>query len=65
MEINEITLYTDSKVVLSYILNKTWRLYVYVTNRVQTLSEISSPKQWKYADESKNPTDLSTHCLNA
>ena len=65
MEINEITFYTASKVVLSYIQNETWRLYVYVANCVQTLWEISSPKQWKYADKSKNPTDLSTHCLNA
>ena len=65
MEINEITFYTDSKVVLGYIQNESRRFYVYVTNRVQTIRKISSPKQWKYVDTSENPADLSTRCLNA
>jgi len=65
MEINEITFYTDSKVVLGYIQNESRRFYVYVANRVQTTRKISSPKQWKYVDTSENPADLSTRCLNA
>ena len=55
MEINEITFYTDSKVVLGYIQNESRRFYVYVANRVQTIRKISSPKQWKYIDTSENP----------
>ena len=65
MEINQITFYTDSKVVLGYIQNESRRFYVYVANRVQTIRKISSPKQWKYIDTSENPADLSTRCLNA
>ena len=65
MEMNEITFYTDSKVVLGYIQNESRRFYVYVANRVQTIRKISSPKQWKYVDTSENPADLSTRCLNA
>ena len=64
MEINEVTFYTDSRVVLSYIQNKSRRFYVYVANRVQTIWKISNPKQWKYIDTAKNPADLSTRCLN-
>ena len=65
MEINQVTFYTDSKVVLGYIQNESRRFYVYVANRVQTIRKISSPKQWKYIDTSDNPADLSTRCLNA
>ena len=65
MEIDEITFYTDSKVVLGYIQNESQRFYVYVANRVQTIQKMSNPRQWKYIDTSKNPADLSTRCLNA
>ena len=65
MEINKITFYTDSKVILGYIQNESRRFYVYVANHVQTIRKISSPKQWKYVDTSENPADLSTRCLNA
>lgn len=65
MEINEITFYTNSKVVLGYIQNDNQRFYVYIANSVQIIRKISSPKQWKYVDTSENPADLSTRCLNA
>ena len=58
MEINEITFYTDSKIVLGYLQNESRRFYVYVPNRVQTIRKISSPKQWKYVSTSENPADL-------
>ena len=60
MEINEVTFYTDSRVVLGYIRNESWRFYVYVANRVQTIWRISNPKQWKYIDTAENPADLRT-----
>ena len=65
MEIDEITFYTDSKVVLGYIQNESRRFYVYVANRVQTIRKTFNPRQWKYIDTSKNPADLSTRRLNA
>ena len=65
MEIDDITFYTDSKVVLGYIQNESRRFYVYVANRVQTIRKMSNPRQWKYIDTSKNPADLSTRRLNA
>ena len=65
METDEITFYTDSKVILGYIQNESRRFYVYVAKRVQTIRKISSPKQWKYVNMSENPADLSTRRLNA
>lgn len=53
MEIDEVTFYTDSKVVLGYIQNESRRLYVYVANRVQLIRKISSPEQWTYVDTSE------------
>lgn len=65
IEIDEITFYTDSKVVLGYIQNESRRFYVYVANRVQLIRKISSPEQWTYIDTNENPADLATRPLNA
>lgn len=64
MEINEITFYTNSRVILGYIRKESRRFYVCVANRVQTLQKISNPKQWEYMDTAENPADLSMRCLN-
>ena len=63
MEINEITFYTNSRVILGYIWKESRRFYVCVANRVQTLQKISNPKQWEYMDTAENPADLSMRCL--
>ena len=65
MKINDITYYTDSKVVLGYIQNSSRRFYVYVANRVQLIRRLSSPQQWRYIDTSQNPADLATRRLSA
>ncbi|XP_033726768.1 uncharacterized protein LOC117316337 [Pecten maximus] len=55
-----ITYYTDSKVVLGYLNNKTRRFYVYVTNRVERILKFSEPHQWHYVRTSDNPADHGT-----
>ncbi|XP_074634093.1 uncharacterized protein LOC141892648 [Acropora palmata] len=65
IKIDDITYYTDSKVVLGYIQNSSRRFYVYVANRVQLIRRLSSPQQWRYIDTSQNPTDLATRRLSA
>ena len=62
--IDEVSFYTDSKVVLEYIQNECRRFYVYVANRVQIIRKISSPSQWRYVDTKENPADLATHGLS-
>ncbi|KAK3096683.1 hypothetical protein FSP39_002345 [Pinctada imbricata] len=55
-----ITLYTDSKVVLGYIHNETKRFYIYVRNRVDRIRQSTVPAQWRYVPSSKNPADEAT-----
>ena len=60
IEINEVTFYTDLKVVLRYIQNESGRFYVHVANRVQLIRKVSSPEQWTCVDTNENPADLAT-----
>ena len=48
MEIDEITFYMDSKVVLGYIRNECQRFYVYVANRVQTIQRFLTQRFLKF-----------------
>ena len=65
LEIDQVTYYTDSKVVLGYLQNNNRRFYVYVTNRVQLIRRLSAPSQWRYIDTTQNPPDLATCRLTA
>lgn len=52
----ETIFYTDSKVVLGYIQNKT-RFYTYVTNRVDKILRITKPEQWLHVNTADDPAD--------
>lgn len=60
-----ITFYTDSKVVLGYITNKTRRFYVYVQNRVSRILKFSKPIQWMYIETDNNPADFGTRGIDS
>ncbi|MES9882784.1 MAG: hypothetical protein ABW185_18100 [Sedimenticola sp.] len=55
-----VKFYTDSKVVLGYINNRTRRFFVYVANRVDKIRRSSKPEQWGYVSTNKNPADSAT-----
>lgn len=57
---DEVFFYTDSKVVLGYIQNRTRRFYTYVSNRVEKICRLSSPDQWFYVNTKDNPADCAT-----
>lgn len=63
MQLDAITFYTDSKVVLGYIYNETRRFYVYVSNRVLRIRRSSRPGQWQYVPTDENPADLATRSV--
>ena len=65
MKIDDVTYYTDSKVVLGYLQKDSRRFYVYVANRVQLIRRLSSPSQWRYIDTTQNPADLAMRHLTA
>ncbi|XP_064644727.1 uncharacterized protein LOC135498401 [Lineus longissimus] len=57
LEIDEETLWTDSKVTLGYIQNEARRFHVFVSNRVQQIRDSSEPSQWKHVRGQDNPAD--------
>ncbi len=60
VKFDEITFYTDSRVVLGYIYNEKRRFQVYVSNRVQRIRKSTNPGQWHYVSSEHNPADVAT-----
>lgn len=63
-EFQEVKYFTDSRVVLGYIHNDTRRFFVYVSNRVEKIRNLSQPEQWSYVPTSLNPADEGTKGLS-
>lgn len=63
--IHKIRYFTDSKVVLGYICNRTRRFHTYVSNRVQRILDSSESTQWNYVDTKKNPADVGTRGIDS
>ncbi|XP_048729761.2 uncharacterized protein LOC125647112 [Ostrea edulis] len=57
---SSIRYFTDSKVVLGYIRNRTRRFYTYVSNRIACIHAVSTPSQWSYVPTHLNPADAAT-----
>ena len=57
--------WTDSKVVLGFIRNESRRFHVYVANRVQFISDQTSPEQWRHVESGSNPADEGSRGVNA
>ena len=55
--VDDVVFWTDSTTVLRYINNKTSRFKAYVANRVETILDFSSPRQWRYVGTKSNPAD--------
>ena len=64
-QLDAVTYYSDSKVVLGYIGNETRRFYVYVSNRVLRIRRSSRPDQWCYVPTDLNPADHATRSVPA
>ena len=58
-------LWTDSKVVLGYISNKSRRFHVFVSNRVQEIQDSTSATQWKHVESQDNPADEASREMKA
>ncbi|XP_036003032.1 uncharacterized protein LOC118566091 isoform X2 [Fundulus heteroclitus] len=65
LQLDDVTYYSDSKVVLGYICNETRRFYVYVSNRVLRIRRSSRPDQWRYVPTDLNPADHATRSIPA
>ncbi|KAK3733111.1 hypothetical protein QZH41_007445, partial [Actinostola sp. cb2023] len=59
------TYHTDSTTVLRYIANQQTRFKVFVSNRVQTIRDLTDVGQWRYVDTKENPADDASRGLGA
>ena len=55
--VHESLFWTDSMIVLNYIMNQDKRFHTFVANRVAAIQEVSQPSQWHHVDTSSNPAD--------
>lgn len=62
--VNTVQFYTDSKVVMGYLSNRTRRFYTYVSNRVEKIHRVSKPEQWNYTPTHTNLADVATRCVS-
>ncbi|XP_056017069.1 uncharacterized protein LOC125663253 [Ostrea edulis] len=65
IEFETVKFYSDSRVVLGYIINQTRRFFIYVSNPVEQILKHSTPKQWNYVPTGLNPADIGTRGLAA
>ena len=65
VKMSKIQFYTDSRVVLGYLNNRTRRFHNYVSNRVQRILSVSRYDQWFYVSSQNNPADCGTRGLNS
>ncbi|XP_045930179.1 uncharacterized protein LOC123986130 [Micropterus dolomieu] len=65
VKLRAVRFYTDSRVVLSYIHNRSRRFYTYVANRVTRIRSSTKPTQWQYVQTDENPADHGTRPIPA
>ena len=57
IQTQDVFFWTDSMIVLQYILNTDKIFKTFVANRVATIHEASHPSQWRHVDSASNPAD--------
>lgn len=65
IQLDAVTFYCDSKVVLGYVHNQSKRFYLYVHNRVQRIRQSTESNQWMYVPTERNPADHASRSVQA
>ena len=65
INIHSVIFWTDSMIVLRYILNETRRYVTFAANRVAVIREGSRPSQWCHVRSEANPADYSSRGIKA
>lgn len=52
--------WTDSEIVLKYILNESQRFHVFVSNRLSQIRQLTKPDQWGHVSGKCNPADVAS-----
>ena len=57
IDISKSFFWTDSTIVLSYIMNEDKRFYSFVANRLAVFHENTLTSQWRHVESKSNPAD--------
>lgn len=61
LNIQQVTLWSDSKTVLSWIQSDSCRYKVFVGTRIAEIQELTASQAWHYVKSENNPADDITH----
>ena len=61
IQIDNITLYSDSKVTLNCVSHSSKKFFPFVMNRLIEIRTYTEIKQWKYIPRNLRQTDMCTH----
>ena len=64
LNIDQVTFWTDSMIVLGYIKNVSRRFKTFIGNRLGIIHGAISPNQWHYVESSLNPADIASRVMN-
>lgn len=62
LNIQKVTLWTDSITVLHWLHSESCRFKVFVGTRVAEIQELTDLKAWHYVDSARNPAEDLTRC---
>ncbi len=55
--------WTDSQLVLEYLMNERRRFHVFVANRVKLIHDYTDVNQWRHVESKDNPADHASRGL--
>lgn len=65
LQLEKFIFWTDSTSTLKYIQNENKRFKTFIANRVNTIREMTSIKQWRYVNTKQDPADCASRGLKA
>lgn len=57
IQINTVTLWTDSTTVLAWLKSESYRFKLFVGTRIAEIQELTAECTWRFVDSSSNPAD--------
>ncbi|XP_058817398.1 uncharacterized protein LOC131680706 [Topomyia yanbarensis] len=65
LQLNAVTLWCDSQIVLCWLNKSPANLEVFVGNKVREINQLTAHYKWQYINSKENPADLASRGVNA